>query len=250
MENNGRAICKDKNGNIWFRTIAGAVRYNPYDDVPNRVEALTHITDIVVNGKLQEMWNSYSEINRKNNSENDHELEFDQNNLQFRFAGIHFSIPEKIKYQYRLTGFDEKWSDLTDHNSVNYTNLEPGDYTFLVRASNHEGIWNKEPVEFHFTILPPYWQTWWFYLLQILFFGILLIASFYFKKKDSGSRLAKILTFVCLAVILEFVNYNISPYIEQYISNSAPYIKIASNIMLGALISPFEELVKKVLWRG
>jgi streptogramin lyase len=248
MENNGRAICKDKNGNIWFGTIAGAVKYDPKEDMPNKIEPLTHITQIKVNGELKQGWSLYSDSAREKLPA-EHELAFDHNNISFDFVGIHFTIPEKIRYQYKLDGFDKSWSNSGENTAANYTNLEPGDYTFLVKSANNESVWNKEAIPFYFTIRPPYWETWWFYFAQFSFFACLLLGSLYFKRRDAGSKTASILTFVCLALILEFINYNLEPLVEALIANSAPYLKIGTNLTLGALINPVEGFVKRVLWR-
>ncbi len=86
--------------------------------------------------------------------------------FSFEFAALHFTQPNRNRYAYRLEGFDRDWV-LTDaaHRSATYTNLNPGEYVFQVKASNDRGVWNDQPTRLAVTILPPFWKTWWFNVL-------------------------------------------------------------------------------------
>jgi signal transduction histidine kinase len=83
--------------------------------------------------------------------------------FSIEFAALHYASPYRNKYLYMLEGFDKDWIK-TDamRRFVTYTTLKPGQYFFKVKASNNDGNWNPIPVELKITILPPYWQTWWF----------------------------------------------------------------------------------------
>lgn len=97
-------------------------------------------------------------------------LSWDQNNISFEFASIHFSRPAKNKLMYTLEGFNNHWIS-TDRNFVSYTNLAPGEYTFRVKGSNGDGIWNDEGTSLRIIISPPWWKTAWAYVSYgILFF--------------------------------------------------------------------------------
>jgi signal transduction histidine kinase/ligand-binding sensor domain-containing protein len=101
------------------------------------------------------------------------ELSFKQNNLSFEFAALHFANPLKNQYAHKLIGYDKDWI-YDNRNFAAYTNLDPGQYEFVIRASNAYGIWNEEGKRMSITISPPWWQTWWAYaifLLLLLFFG-------------------------------------------------------------------------------
>ena len=82
------------------------------------------------------------------------------------FAALHYTDPARNTYAYRLEGFDRDWvyTDAT-RRSATYTNLDPGSYTFMVKAANHQGLWNDQPASLKIDILPPWYQTWWFRLL-------------------------------------------------------------------------------------
>lgn len=85
------------------------------------------------------------------------------------FAALHYTDPSRNTYAYRLEGFDRDWvhTDAT-RRSATYTNLDPGSYTFMVKAANHQGLWNERATSLDIEILPPWYQTWWFRLLMLL----------------------------------------------------------------------------------
>jgi len=103
-------------------------------------------------------------------------LAHDNNNLTFRFQGITMHQPDKVKYRYKLVGFDKDWSAVTTENMAPYGNLPSGVYTFQVKAMNSEGVWSK-PLEYAFSVRPPWWFTWWAYTLYVLS-GFVLITVF------------------------------------------------------------------------
>src|SRR5205085_63331 len=69
------------------------------------------------------------------------------------------------KYAYKLQGIDKDWIQSGNKRFAEYTDIKPGNYTFMVKAANNDGIWNEVPVTIPVIILPPWWQTWWFYIL-------------------------------------------------------------------------------------
>ncbi|MBD3616083.1 MAG: GHKL domain-containing protein [Gracilimonas sp.] len=85
--------------------------------------------------------------------------------ISFEFSALNFTIPEKNQYAYKLEGFDEKWNYIGNRNFVTYTDLAPGEYTFLVKASNNDGVWNEGGTSLALIITPPFWQTTWFYII-------------------------------------------------------------------------------------
>jgi ligand-binding sensor domain-containing protein/two-component sensor histidine kinase len=97
-----------------------------------------------------------------------------QNQLNVDFVGLDFASGEVLRYQYKLEGADRDWSVMSDHRSVNYANLAPGRYRFLVRAVNAEGITSTTPATLAFTILPPVWRRWWFLALFVLAIGVMV----------------------------------------------------------------------------
>lgn len=111
------------------------------------------------------------------------ELKFDQNDLSFEFAALHYANPSKNQYAHMLEGLDQGWI-YDNRNFAAYTNLEPGTYTFKAIASNAYGIWNEEGKRLQITILPPWWKTWWAYLIYLaLVIGIILAVFAIFRRR-------------------------------------------------------------------
>lgn len=101
-------------------------------------------------------------------------LNYNQSVFTLEFMGINYNAAQKIQYAYLLEGADRKWNKIGNQNSVTYRNLPPGEYLFCVKASSPDAVWSdKNITSIQIVIKPPYWRTWWAYLLYVLTFGIL-----------------------------------------------------------------------------
>lgn len=100
-------------------------------------------------------------------------LSYKQNMLEFEFAALNFILPEKNQYAYMLEEFEKEWN-FTTERTASYTNLKPGNYTFRVKGSNNDGVWNEEGREILIRIKPPFWATWPFRIIMLaaLIFGV------------------------------------------------------------------------------
>jgi PAS domain S-box-containing protein len=94
------------------------------------------------------------------------EFKYYQNNLSVTFQGIWLKNPDKLVYRYKLEGLEDNWTYSNESKTVNYNNLAPGAYRFLVQVRNEEDVWS-EPEAYAFTILTPIWKRWWFWLLML-----------------------------------------------------------------------------------
>ncbi len=95
--------------------------------------------------------------------------------LEIHYIGLNFTAPEKVKYQYKLEGYDDRWIDAGNRRTAYFTNLDPGSYRFHVKAMNHHGFWSDHEASCQVTVLPYWWQTWWFRSAMILTVGGLVI---------------------------------------------------------------------------
>lgn len=94
--------------------------------------------------------------------------------FSIEYAAQEFIAPEKVQYAYKLTGFDEDWVYVGNRTFANYTNLDPGQYTFEVKSANPDGYWSKNTTALSIIIDPPFWRTGWFLALSLIaFFGLL-----------------------------------------------------------------------------
>jgi ligand-binding sensor domain-containing protein len=148
-ETNSNGIWRDDDGTFWFGTVNGLIHYDPKAAHANHVESKTSIKNIRI------FYNDTVLVP-------DSKLPYYLNNISFEYIGICLTNPEKVRYKYKLEGYDRIWSPETKETFARYSNLAPGDYTFKVMSCNNEGLWNKAPASFSFVILPPVWRTWWF----------------------------------------------------------------------------------------
>ena len=165
VENNDNAVYKDNQGNIWFGTIKGVTRYNPSVERLNKNAPRTHITGIQM---------FFEDVDWATKSDSIHPwlrlpeslvLPYSENHLTFNYTGISLTNPAKVMYKFRLDGLESDWSPPRKEVEAIYSGLPPGEYTFNVKAVNENGVWNEAPSSYHFVITPPFWQTWWFYML-------------------------------------------------------------------------------------
>ncbi|HYG38512.1 MAG TPA: triple tyrosine motif-containing protein, partial [Cytophagales bacterium] len=119
-------------------------------------------------------------------------LSYLQSVFSFEFTALNYSFPEKNQYAYKMEGFEEEWN-LTEKRSATYTNLNPGTYTFRVKASNNDGIWNNEGIALKIHILPPWWKTWWFTML-VTCLSVGIIVTYYYYLKQQNKKLEKTVT--------------------------------------------------------
>ncbi len=158
-----QAVIKSMDGRMFIGGPKGVTAINPQDFKPNQIPPVTAITGLHI------FEDAYSlPVNR----EEQITLKYNQNELTFDYAGLHFANPSRNRYTYRLEGYDKKWIDAGTVRRAKYTNLSPGTYTFRVKSSNSDGIWDKKGTSLTIKILPPWWRT----TAAYIFYALLGIA--------------------------------------------------------------------------
>jgi ligand-binding sensor domain-containing protein/serine phosphatase RsbU (regulator of sigma subunit) len=152
VETKPRAVYRDSYGNLWFGTVNGAFKYDPSKDVPLSTKPITRILNFRVNLREYPL-QRFTELSYKENS------------LSFDYIGVSLANPEGVQYKLKLEGFDSDWK-VTSQSSVIYSNLPHNKYVFKLIACNSSGVCS-DPIELKITVTPPYWKTWWFYLIVI-----------------------------------------------------------------------------------
>lgn len=158
-ECNMGATYKDDEGNLWFGTIKGVVSFNPERIKPSTIPPQIRISEMYLFDKEIKNYTSEKPL----------EFSYNENYFKFTFFGSLLSSPKRVIYSLRLKGIEDKWRT-TDQNSVQYTNLDPGKYTFQVKARNEWG-YSSQIASVSFLILPPVWMRWWFITIVILLVG-------------------------------------------------------------------------------
>jgi ligand-binding sensor domain-containing protein/signal transduction histidine kinase len=159
---------KDRRGYIWIGGIKGVTRFYPELSPTAASPPPVYITGVKV-------------LERNVSIKQQLKLKHIQNYLKFQFVGLSLRAPGSVVYKYRLSGIDLEWSE-TQERQVAYPYLPPGDYCFQVKAYSR-GAGSKEAAEFKFKILPPFWNTWWFYTLLILASLSIVAVTLYLRLK-------------------------------------------------------------------
>lgn len=159
---------RDRNGVLWFGTSSGLSRLAPQPDKQ------TPAPNVWLDGlRIAGESRAVPELGGVEIS--DLELAPTQNNLQIDFFGIDFNPGETLRYQYMLEGADRDWSALTEQRTVNYANLGPGSYRYLVRAVNADGVASPRPASVSFRVLSPIWWRWWFILSSLILIAVPIV---------------------------------------------------------------------------
>ena len=177
IETKTNAITRDGQNNIWIGTINGAFKMNTKLITHSTLEPLTHIVKMKVN--LEDV------VMKKGMS-----LRYNNNNIIFEISSICLANPDAVKYKVLLEGADKDWRFVTE-TTLNYPALAPNTYIFNVLAQNSDGVWNREPIKYSFTINPPFYKTWWFILIITILggFGILLYIKIRVKNLKEQNRI-------------------------------------------------------------
>ena len=152
----------DKKGQLFFGSRRGVTSFKPSDLQKNEIPPPVYITEIRKMGPDGEKRNNSVFIDEL-------ELEHDEYFLSLEFAALNYDRSEKNKYAFKLEGLEEKWNYTEKLSPAVYTNLNPGTYTFRVKASNNDGLWNEQGTSLRIIKKPAFWQTWWFIFGSILF---------------------------------------------------------------------------------
>jgi ligand-binding sensor domain-containing protein/serine phosphatase RsbU (regulator of sigma subunit) len=170
---NYNSFTKDESGNAWFGTTHGAIRFDPHKDKKNTIPPIVNISSIKINDKDFQYTKDIS-------------LPYDSYKLRLDFIGISFRANSNILYQYKLEGFDADWSDKTKTPFVQYGKLSDGEYVFLLKAFNNDGVGNNTPLSIRIVIEKPFWKKWWFIIFAIAF--LFYMIYFYIKIRERNHR--------------------------------------------------------------
>jgi signal transduction histidine kinase/streptogramin lyase len=169
-----QAAYRDRRGTLWFGTSNGLSRYEPSVDAAPAAPRV-FVSDLQIAGvdyAVSEF--GQAEIGGV-------EVSAAENNLQIKF----FSVGEGVRYQFKLEGEQSaEWSAPHEQRAVNFADLPPGAYRFLVRAVASDGTASETPAVVAFAIRPPFWKTWWFLLLSALLVSLILFAVYRFRTEQ------------------------------------------------------------------
>jgi class 3 adenylate cyclase/sugar lactone lactonase YvrE len=168
-----RAGYCDSQERLWFGTLDGITNYSKPRKVSVPAPPEIAIRSIDLFFDPQTNWLNWCDSLDLRGLPVSLELPHNQNHLTFHFRGISLVNPSAVRYQYKLEGLED-WSPITSNAEMTYPNLPPGEYRFLVQARSASGIWTPEPAVFSFIVKKPFYATWWFIALCVVFILIMV----------------------------------------------------------------------------
>lgn len=230
-EFNSNAYFRSRSGEMFFGGVNG---YNSF--YPDKVEDNQTPPPVVITS----VKNLHQEISREIiQSDMPAELSYNQNFLTFDFVSLDYTNTNKNKYAYKLEGFDTDWIQTAGRRFAAYTNLPPGQYTFHVRGSNSDEVWNEKGASFKFVIYPPFWKTWWFYVLSAAALVSLIIFIHRYRLRMKLQRIYEI----------ETVRKKIADDFHDELGHKLTKISLYSELMrndLNGNIKEAEHYLKKI----
>jgi diguanylate cyclase (GGDEF)-like protein/PAS domain S-box-containing protein len=150
-----------RDGHLMFGSVDGFYYFDPA-----KIEADTYAPPVVFTGLR--VFNDPVKLPTAISSAQEVVLSYRDQVVSLEFAALDFTFPRRNRYAYRMEGFSDRWIQVGTRRDVTFTNLDPGAYTFRVKASNSDSVWTPASVaSVRVIVAPPYWRTWWFRLLTV-----------------------------------------------------------------------------------
>jgi hypothetical protein len=143
------AAFRAADGRLWFGTNDGLSVVDPRKLVPNPLPPPIHIETVTVDEKTFDAWSPIAAAPGRGE-------------VSIQYAGLSFLAPEKMRFKYRLEGYDHDWVEAGARRVAYYTNIPPGRYHFRVMGSNNDGVWNETGAARDLSLAPHFYQTRWF----------------------------------------------------------------------------------------
>lgn len=184
------AYCKGYDGKMYFGHLNGFTTFDPLKYSPNTLKNSVAITGISILTETvfpPNKLNSEKYLNFKDSKLQKLVLRESDKAFTVEFSALNYYLPYKIKYAYRLKGFDAGWKEVaSDRRFANFTNIKNGNYELEIKCTNTDGSWSDEITSLKIKVIPPFYKTWWFIVLLIILSGYLIVR--YYKYRINSLR--------------------------------------------------------------
>ena len=237
-----RAVCRLSDGRLLFGTKRGLVVIYPHRVTFNKIPPQPMVTSVRVLDKTFPF--DYT-------SQEPLELTYKQNYVSFRVSASDYNYSKENMYAFKLVNFDREWKYCcADDRLVQYANLPPGSYYFMLKVANPDGFWSAKPLRISMIITPPFWKTTWFHLLEMLFLiSLMLVFVLYREKRIRQKHKVELLQQKLLRTQMNphFI-FNALGAIQSYVIKnnslaSASYLSKFANLMRSILTGSRKEFI-------
>jgi ligand-binding sensor domain-containing protein/signal transduction histidine kinase len=182
------AACRAPGGKLWFPTISGLVSVDPNELKPNTNPPPVIIESVLVDGRRVGPDTLRAPVPLSL------VMPAAKESLEIHYTSINLPAPDLGLFKYRLTHHEKDWTTAEPQTRyVHYTKLPHGHYTFEIKACNEDGVWNETPATFAVTVLPPFWETWWFMTGTSLCLLALIVGSVHYVSTQKLQRQVAVL---------------------------------------------------------
>ncbi len=195
---NENAVVYSSDGNMLWGSLNGLLVINPESFTTEVNTFPVILTNIFLHDQIVQAGEKDSPLKQSISYSKEIKLNYKQNTFTIGFSSLNLKEPSQNKYVYMLKNYDEQWSLVSHLNSATYKNLPPGNYVFMVKGANSDGVWNDDVTELKIHISPPFWESWYAYIVYII---LILIATyiifklvFKFNTLNNNIKLEKELT--------------------------------------------------------
>ncbi|HTF21426.1 MAG TPA: two-component regulator propeller domain-containing protein [Chryseolinea sp.] len=181
-----------KDGRMFFGSAKGLVVFHPDSIKINPIVPKVYITDLRIFNESVPIGGEGNILTKPISETTSITLPYDHNVFSLTFVALSYTSSSRNQYAYQLEGFDRGWTRAQSNRMATYTSLDPGTYSFKVKASNNDGLWNDEGAILIIHVLPPWWQTWWFrFILGVI--SILVVTLITFVRTRNIKRSNRVL---------------------------------------------------------
>lgn len=220
---------------VWMLTPDRIFRFPLYNYPRNTAPPLLVLQTISVDGRQIAPWGAGSS----------YRFPYNENTITFSFTGFSFKSFGNVHYRFRLIGVDSSWNEIASPEAAFY-GLPPGDYKFSVYALNNDHVLSARPLEYAFTILPPWWQTWWFRITAIVV--ILSVLALLFWLRGRRVRQTQLFNQRLVEMEMTALRAQMSPhFIFNAINSIHNFVLKGDRSSSASYLAKFARLIRNVL---
>ena len=219
-------IFKDTKGKMYVAGTNHFIAFNPGSIRDMSIQPAVFLTDFKIFNT------SYSHLL----FEKEIKLRHNQNFFSLEYAAPGYQAGYPVQYAHKLEGVDDDWIEDGTQNSINYTNLDDGEYVFKVRATVKPGVWSEEASSVNIRITPPYWKTWWFYTIIAVFVSMIIYMLYRYRINELLKRQA----------IRNKIAQDLHDNVGSTLSSISVYSQVAKIYKQQDKMEPLRETLEKI----